>query len=64
MPGGVTRATSVLPNIRASWINGCAFWLHMHLWDARKAGHCVSWLRRLDNSLLSKVLTSFGWSGS
>ncbi len=35
---GLEKSLRVLVNIRASQINGCAFCLHMHLRDARKAG--------------------------
>jgi AhpD family alkylhydroperoxidase len=35
---GLEKSLRELVNIRASQINGCAFCLHMHLRDARKAG--------------------------
>lgn len=35
---GLERSLRDLMNIRTSQINGCAFCLHMHLRDARKAG--------------------------
>ncbi len=35
---GLEQSLRELVNIRASQINGCAFCLHMHLRDARKAG--------------------------